>query len=168
MRYHILRTLLGACLVGAAFASIAAAAPAKQPVDGIELAQAFTAALNAHDVDAVVSYFTEADSGPTVNADRYAWQKYEIRMWAARQAALNFHIDGYDYRVTDHGVEWNADLSRDDFRQLGLESVPVTNSIWIHDGQVADFTATLSDPRDAALLGPLWQPGTLTDLRIDV
>jgi hypothetical protein len=38
----------------------------------IQLAQAFTAALNAHDVDALVELFTEDDAGPSVNADRYA------------------------------------------------------------------------------------------------
>jgi hypothetical protein len=45
----------------------------------IQLAQAFTAALNAHDVDALVELFTEEHAGPTVTADRFAWQKFEIR-----------------------------------------------------------------------------------------
>src|SRR5438093_11040512 len=96
MQYHLLlvRGVIAACVVGATLLCGGAARPS-DPADNIELPQAFTAALNAHDVDAVVALFTDADSRPTVNADRYAWQKYEIRLGAAWQAALNIRSDGY-------------------------------------------------------------------------
>ena len=54
------------------------AAGAEQP-DNIKLAETFIAALNAHDVDAVVALFTDVEPGAVVSADRYAWEKFEIR-----------------------------------------------------------------------------------------
>jgi hypothetical protein len=129
----------------------------------IQLAQAFTAALNAHDVDAVVELFTEEDAGPTVTADRYAWEKFEIRLWAQQQAQGGFRADAYDYRVTDHGATWGADVYRDDWRALGVTAVRVLNTIWVHNGYVADFTSELGEPSDQLRLGRLWQPGTIPE-----
>jgi hypothetical protein len=129
----------------------------------IQLAQAFTAALNGHDVDALVELFTEEDAGPTVTADRFAWQKFEIRLWAQQQVQAGIRSEAYDFRVTEHGAAWKADVYRDDWRALGAEFVPVTNTIWVHNGQLADFTSNLSDPRDMQRLGPLWQPGAVPD-----
>ena len=31
----------------------------------------------------------------------YAWQKYEIRLWARKQASLRIHAEAYGYLVTD-------------------------------------------------------------------
>jgi hypothetical protein len=88
-------------------------------VASIELAQAFTSALNDHDVDRVVDMFTDEDSGPTVSADAYAWEKFEIRLWAQRQAVHKIHTTAYDFQVTEHGAEWNADVFCDDFQEWG-------------------------------------------------
>jgi len=163
MQYHFMRGFAAACIVGAAvlYAAVALAQPVPVAAVSIDLAQTFTEALNAHDVDAIVEMFTDEDSGPTINADRYAWQKFEIRLWAERQVQANIHVVAYDYQVTEHGVAWRADLSRDDFRALGVESVPVSNSIWVHDGKLADFTSVLEDPRDVERLGVLWWPGRI-------
>jgi hypothetical protein len=131
--------------------------------DSIRLAQAFTTALNAHDVDALVELFSEEDAGPTVTADRFAWQKFEIRLWAQQQVQAGIRSEAYDYRVTEHGASWKADVYRDDWQAVGVALVPVTNSIWVHHGQVADFTSKLSEPDDQQRLGRLWQPGTLPE-----
>ena len=77
----------------------------EQPAN-IELAHALTAAINAHDVDALVELFTEEDAGPTVTAERFAWQKFEIRLWAQRQAEMNIRVKAHDYRLTEHGAAW--------------------------------------------------------------
>jgi hypothetical protein len=129
----------------------------------VELAQAFTAALNAHDVDAVVGMFTDENSGPTVTADRYAWQKFEIRLWAQRQVAAGIRTEAFDYTASEHGATWGANVYRDDFSALGVEFVPVTNTIWVHNGKLADFTSTLNEPRDFERLGVLWQPGSVPE-----
>jgi hypothetical protein len=156
---------LGLVLVGSGAATSAADVIEVQDVaSNVELAQAFTAALNTHDADALVELFTDEDGGPTVNADRFAWQKFEIRVWALQQVAANVHADAYDYETTDFGATWNADMFRADWSLLGAQRVRVTNSIWVHHGRVADFTSRLSDPSDQLLLGQLWQPGTAPPL----
>jgi hypothetical protein len=133
-------------------------APAASERSGIELAQAFNDALNTHDVDALVELFTEDDSGPTVRADRYAWQKSEIRLWAQQQAAARIHVTAYDFQVTETGAAWNADVFRDDWQEWGVSLLPVANTIWVHEGKLADFTSTMRDPHDAKLLSGLWRP----------
>jgi len=163
MNHHSrLRGVVAAAIVTATVLSAGAGQAGPATPNSVDLARAFTSALNAHDVDAVVALFTEEDSGPTVNADRYAWQKYEIRLWAEQQAAANVRIEAYDYRVSNNGATWRAQVSRDDFGQLGIAYVSVTNSIWVYQDKLADFTSTLDDPSDAARLGGLWQPGTIT------
>jgi hypothetical protein len=129
----------------------------------LELAQAFTAAMNAHEVDMLVALFTDEDAGPTVTADRSAWLKFEIALWAELQNGMNIHVEAYDYRITEHGVAWEADVYRDDWAALGVTTVPVTNAIWVHRGQLANFTSTLRNPQDAQLLGDTWQPDALPE-----
>ena len=140
----------------AAVASSATSSPPKN----LELAQRFTAALNAHDVDALVELFTDDDddNGATVHADRYAWNKLEIRVWAQRQVRANTHMDARDYRATKNGAAWNAEVHREDWRQLGVDSLTMLNSIWVHDGKVVDFTSKPLSEHEAELLGRLWRP----------
>src|SRR5689334_12118762 len=84
-------TILGvgigvACSVTSALGRVATMPPAAEMSsesrqewpESIALARDFTAALNAHDVEALLALFTEEDAGPSVMADRSAWQKFEI------------------------------------------------------------------------------------------
>lgn len=71
----------------------------------------------------------------------------------------NTHMDARDYRVTKNGAAWNAEVYRADWRQLGVDSLRVLNSIWVHDGKLVDFTSKPLDLHDAEQLGRLWQPG---------
>jgi hypothetical protein len=125
----------------------------------VTLAKAFTAALNAHDTDTLVSLFTDEDAGPTVSADRSAWLKFEIRVWAEQQFRSGIRVEAHEYWLTEQGAAWNADVCRDDWHDLGVRRLPVTNSIWVHNGKVANFTSRPRQPIDVAQLGGLWQPG---------
>src|SRR5437016_1317684 len=51
-------------------------------VPALTLASSFVDTLNAGDVEAVVALF---DDEGTVFADRHAWLKYEVRLWAQTQ-----------------------------------------------------------------------------------
>jgi hypothetical protein len=158
--------------IGWGFASVVASAPTisaaaaprsevwAEPPDGLALAQALTAALNGHEVETLVALFTAEDAGPSVSADRYAWQKFEIALWAHEQVRANIRVEAYDYRLTQHGVEWDADVYRDDWAALGVRGLQVTNSVWVHQGKVANFSAIPRDPRDAERLGNLWRSGS--------
>jgi len=128
--------------------------------DALQLAQAFTAALNAHDSDALIDLFTEEDAGPMVSADRFAWQKFEIRLWARQQIEAGIQTEAYAYRLSERGASWKADVYRADWNALGLPRLRVTNSIWVHHGRLAGFTSQPIEPGDVMMLGRLWQPGT--------
>ncbi len=141
----------------------AAKAPRAEGPDAIELAQALTAALNDHDVEALVALFTDEDAGPTVSADRYAWLKFEIALWAEQQVAMHIRVDASEYRLTEHGAFWEAEVYRDDWSASGVASLPVTNAIWVHRGKVANFTSTLREGRDAERLANLWRPGATVE-----
>jgi hypothetical protein len=134
-------------------------APAAQSQDAIALAQAFTADLNAHDVDGLLELFTDEDAGPSVTADRYAWLKFEIRLWAQKQADTNLRMQAHEYRLTEQGAAWDADLYRDDWTAAGVAPLQVTNSIWVQNGRIANFTEKLRNSTDANQLGDLWRPG---------
>ena len=127
------------------------------------LAQAFTAALNAHDIDALVDMFSEEGPGATVHADRYAWTRFEIRLWAQHQISENIAVAVDEYWATDSGAAWNADVYRADMRALGISALPVFNTIFVQDGKVMDFTSTLANPSDAERLQHLWRPGSVPD-----
>jgi hypothetical protein len=154
--------LLSAPIVMAAPVFAADDLGARRPC-GLGLAHAFTAALNAHDVDALVDLFGDGGAGPTVQADRYAWHKAEIRLWARQQVRANIRVAPYDYRTTAHGATWKAAVHRDDWHAAGVETLAVTNTIWVEDGKLTGFTASLADPRDAERLGRLWRPGAGPD-----
>jgi len=163
-------TIVAACLAAAVLFALPGRASADidagaQLPGNVALAETFMAALNAHDVDAIVGLFSEDGPGATVHADRYAWTAYEIRLWAQKQVDENVQADGYAYEAFDHGAVWAATLYRDDFQAAGVDAVALHNTIFVEDGKIADFTATLVNARDRAQLGDLWRPGSAPDYR---
>ena len=130
----------------------------KLPVN-IELAQALSRAINAGDVDEVVELFTEEHAGPTVVADRFAWEKFEIRLWALHETSMNMQVEAGRYQLTEHGATWGAIAYRDDWTAVGVYGLSVTNSIWVHNGKIASFTSVPRNPIDVQQLGNLWRPG---------
>jgi hypothetical protein len=125
--------------------------------DGVALAQSFTAALNDHDVDTLVAMFTDEDAGPTLTADAWAWQKFEIRRWAEDQVLADITIDGYAYRASSTGASWYATVHRDDWQALGADPVLVADSIVVQNGQLENFTSRLRNPLDAKMLASVWR-----------
>jgi hypothetical protein len=119
--------------------------------------RAFTAALNDHDVDTLVAMFTDEDAGPTLTAEVWAWQKFEIRRWTEDQVLANISIDGYAYRATSSGASWYATVHRDDWQAFGADPVLVANSIAVKDGRLEDFTSRLRNPLDAGVLASVWR-----------
>jgi hypothetical protein len=126
----------------------------------VRLAQAFTTALNTHDVDTLVDLFTDEDSGPTLSADVHAWHKFEIHQWAMLQIQASIRVSAFDYRPTEHGAIWRADVYRGDWAELGVSTVRVWNEIWVHNGKLAHFRSTPRDLREIERLGSLWRPGS--------
>ena len=134
-----------------------------QVPNSVALAQELTAALNAHDVEALVDLFSDEGPGATVHADRYAWTSFEIRLWAQHQVRANVRVGAYNYEATEHGAAWTAIVYREDWQELGVDALPVFNTIWVEDGKIADFTSRLASPGDAERLQHLWRPGAPPD-----
>jgi hypothetical protein len=151
--------MLVATPAAAASPALSGLAAGARSTCGPELARAFTAALNAHDVEALVDLFGDAGAGPTVQADRYAWNKHEIRLWAQQQTRANIRVHADDYGATENGATWSAVVHRDDWHAAGVEALAVTNRIWVEDGKLVAFAASPTDWRDAARLGHFWRPG---------
>jgi hypothetical protein len=125
----------------------------------IELAHDLSRAINSDDVDQVVELFTEEDAGPTLVADRFAWQKFEIRLWALQQASMNIDVDADGYQLTANGATWDATVYRDDWAAVGVHGLSVMNSISVHNGKIATFTSIPRNATDVQQLGNLWRPG---------
>jgi hypothetical protein len=47
----------------------------------------------------------------------------------------------YDFRLTEKGAAWDADVYREDWRALGVDGVAVTNTVSVHNGRLAIFTS---------------------------
>ena len=75
-------------------------------------------------------------------------------------------IDAYDYRATDQGAAWSADVYREDWHQVAIDDLQVMNAIWIRNGKLADFTSKPRDQHHADRLGALWRPGALPERHI--
>ena len=49
-------------------------------------------------------------------------------------------MEAYGYRFADHGVAWDAEVTRADWTALGVKALPVTSTIWVYHGKLANFT----------------------------
>jgi hypothetical protein len=59
--------------------------------------------------------------------------------------------------ITEHGAARNAEVYRDDWR-VGRQQVACDELHLGFDGEVANFTSILRDPREAFRLSSLWEP----------
>ena len=141
-----------------AFASLPTTASAQPPADGTgaDAAASLVAAMNSGDVDGVVSLFADE---ATVYADRYAWLDYEIRIWAEINVDRGLIVEPRG-PIQDMGqhVVWQAALTRNDWRAVGVERLDVSEDALIEDGKITSLTVTPLDPNEVARLGDLWQP----------
>src|ERR1051326_70800 len=89
----------------------------------------------------------------------FAWEKFEIRLWALHETSMNMQVEAGRYQLTEHGATWGAIAYRDDWTAVGVYGLSVTNSIWVHNGKIASFTSVPRNPIDVQQLGNLWRPG---------
>src|SRR5262245_15135440 len=127
MRMGAMRALVLAGMLVAPTGETSADGGRAAATAGPELAQAFTAALNGHDADRWRELFGEAGGRRTVEADRSAWNRYELRLWAEQQFRSNIRVQGFDYRPTEDGATWTSLASRDDWSGLGARALALSN-----------------------------------------
>lgn len=121
--------------------------------DVIALIDAFDARWNAHDLEGVLSYFTE-DSvvrfvPPPPDGGVYTGLA-QIRGFVQTHLP-GFHVEARNHRISGEKVTWDATASADSFRQMGLDQADGTAEAIIQDGKVKSFTYTLSPETVARL-----------------
>lgn len=127
----------------------------------LTLAAALVDALNHGDEGGMVALF---DAEATVTADRYAWTRFEIHLWARAQIAASIVMEPEGpYQAVPNRAMWTARVRRADWRERGADWVRMANQILTQDGHIMDFTSVPLDGASVIPLGNLWRPGSTPD-----
>jgi hypothetical protein len=90
----------------------------------------------------------------TLTVDRQVHGANEIEAWVTEQMDHDLRIEivdiGTPQRLSDgYTLNWTARFSRQDWRQAGIGTREVTNTVTIHNGRITDWTASLALPAAA-------------------
>jgi ketosteroid isomerase-like protein len=116
-------------------------------VDPLAVVQAFDAACNANDVeralelfadDAVVTQLPPPSPDPGVHRG-----KQQIRAWL-EVLLQHFHVVARNHRAADERVTWDATVSADILRRMGLASGEGAVEAVVREGKITSFTLTTS------------------------
>jgi len=124
--------------------------------DPVSVVRAFDAAFNAHDLEAVMAFFTDdavvTQLPPPPDGGIYRG-KEQIRRWV--EAVLpGFHVDSREHRTSGDTVAWTASVTGDLFRQMGFsQPFEAQAEAVVREGKVASFTGRNPPP------GPGGGPG---------
>lgn len=115
----------------------------------LTIAQDFEAELNDRDRDRVVECFTDDAvitflPAPPPDLPRQAHGKAEIRQLTGRLMP-GFRIAARDYAFGEHEVTYDATVSTDTLRSLGIDAVEVTAEVAVEGDKVSAFTVTFSN-----------------------
>ena len=69
--------------------------------------------------------------------------KQQIRAWL-EVLLQQFHVAARNERAADERVRWDATVSADVLRRMGLASVEDTLEAVVHEGKITSFTLTIS------------------------
>ena len=69
--------------------------------------------------------------------------KQQIRAWL-EVLLQHFHVAARNHRAADERVTWDATVSADILRRMGLASVEDTVEAVVREGKIASFTLTIS------------------------
>ena len=114
--------------------------------DPMALVQGFNEASNSGDVERVLAFFSDDATIRTVPppqppAPEIPTGKQQIREWFEPQMA-NLHVESRNMRAGGDSVTWDATVSGDLFRQMGIDSFDVTAEAVVKGGKITSFTVT--------------------------
>jgi ketosteroid isomerase-like protein len=121
--------------------------------DPVSVMKDYDAAWNAHDVEAVMAFFTDdavvrLEPAPPDEFGGVYTGKEQIRAGYVEPTMAGFHVESRDYQVSGHqeGVEervtWTAMVSGDFLRQMGAEPPVEANAEAVLQGdKIKSFTA---------------------------
>ena len=116
--------------------------------DPLAVVQGFDAACNANDVERALGLFADdaivTQLPPPPRPDRGVYRgKQQIRAWL-EVLLQHFHVAARNHRVADERVIWDATVSADILRRLGVASGEGTVEAVVREGTIASFTLTTS------------------------
>jgi uncharacterized protein (TIGR02246 family) len=108
--------------------------------------QAFNDASNANDVERVLDLFADdaviQQVPPAPPPGPSTWTgKQQIREWFEPQLQ-NLNVASRNMQLNGDTVTWNATLSGDMFRQMGVDTFDVTAETVVRGGKIVSFTVT--------------------------
>jgi ketosteroid isomerase-like protein len=116
--------------------------------DPLAVVQAFDAACNANDVDRALELFaddaivTQLPPPPLPDPGVHRG-KQQIRAWL-EVLLQHFHVAARNHRVADERVTWDATVSADILRRMGLASGEGAVEAVVREGKITSFTLTTS------------------------
>lgn len=130
------------------------------------VARGLEAAVDAGDVDAALAYYAEdavVDFRPRNVAPGVPFEGHkEIRTWLEMNAAQNTQIDVTIDEIENGTLTASITATGDQYRQMGIESVQLTDVLVIEDGLITSQTITLSEESAAQIQAAMQaaeQPG---------
>jgi LPXTG-motif cell wall-anchored protein len=158
------QALASLAIVGVLLVSLWASAERAraQVTDPVSVFTAFNAAVNAHDVDAALSFFADDavvqfPNQPPPNIHRGT---QEIRAWLQADAAQHIHVQTDNIQVLGDRVTGIGKVAVDSLQPLGITLEGPVEAV-IQGGKITSFTFTLSQDTLAKLQAATQQPQSL-------
>lgn len=111
--------------------------------DPMAVVQAFNDACNREDLDAVTDFFADdaviriLPPPPPPDPGVYTG-KQAIRGWFEPQFH-GFHVDARNYHASGSTVTWDASVTHDIIRQMGIDTLDATAHATVQDGKITEF-----------------------------
>ena len=114
--------------------------------DPMTVVQALNDASNSNDLERAVGLFAEdaviRQIPPPPPPSSGVWTgQQEIRAWFEPQLQ-NFRVDSQNIQVDGERVTWDASVSGDMVRQMGLDTADVKAEAIVKDGKITSFVVT--------------------------
>ncbi len=119
---------------------------ATEATDPMAVVQAFNDASNSGDIERVLVFFTD-DSvirtipPPLPPSPESPTGKQQIREWFEPKMR-NLHVASSNLKTSGDTVTWDANVSGDMFRQMGIDSFDVMAEAVVKGGKITSFNVT--------------------------
>ncbi len=114
--------------------------------DPMAVVQAFDDASNSGDLERVLAFFSDdavirTVPPPLPPSPEIPTGKQQIREWFEPQMP-NLHVASSNLKTSGDTVMWDATVSGDLFRQMGIDSFDVLAEAVVKGGKITSFTVT--------------------------
>lgn len=142
-----MKTLASCLLLGSLLAVVCLPSNAAAHDDPIVTVRVMCDGFNRLDMDAVLGELSDAATVKLVGGVRGSTQ---IEDWVQQQMDQDLRIEildiGTPQKLSDgYALTWTGRFSRQDWRQAGMSSRVVSNTVVIHNSRITEWTAEATD-----------------------